>query len=258
MWGGLAIALLVWGCAHAPKIPRAEVRSEPAWRSPDGRLEARVEMAGVLLASGRNEEALQVVAMARQEGGSGLPLDLIQARALHARGNLDEAFAILSSRLETEPNHAGLQATAGLITFDLGRKDEAEASFRKAVAFAPTDADVRNNLGFLLLVEGRAEEAVVELRECLKLDPSQDRARNNLGYALVALGRSDEALRTFRGVGTEGSSFASMGLAFERIGNSEQARSWYARALEREPQQPVALSRLAALAEGLPPSENSP
>lgn len=212
-------------------------------------------MAQVLLESGRAEEALQLVTMARQDGGEGLELDLLQARALHARGMLEEAVAVLAPRVQRAPRVAALRAELGLLYFDLGRMGEAEAELLRAVELEPSDPAIRNNLGFLLLVQGRPQEAVVHLRECVRLDPSQERARNNLGYALVALGREDEALRTFLGTSDEARARASMGLAWERVGASDKAILWYRRALEADPGLATARARLDALA---PPGPEPP
>ena len=73
-------------------------------------------------------------------------------------------------------------------------------------------------------------------RRALALDPELAGAHNNLANALVAQARSEEALVHFR-----------RALALEELGDTDQARADYRRALELQPDFADARRRLNQL-----------
>jgi len=201
-------------------------------------------MAEQLLDSHNAEQALVVLAAARQEDGGSVSIDLLQARAWLALGMVGEASAALDPWLEHPPGKAEFWRIVGLVRFDQKRTQDAETAFRRALELDPHDFEANNNLGFLLLSVGRPEDALPCLRAAVSVRPTEARARNNLGFALAALGRDDEALDAFRTTGPEAEALAHVGLACERRGDREQARSWYQRALDTDPHQPIAVEAL--------------
>lgn len=255
---GFGLFLLValgTGCAH----DRAKAQPPPAWASPEGRRAAQLDMARFMLDAGRPEEALQVLTAARQTaGGEDLEMDLLQARALQARGLHLEALGLVEPWTHRRLRNAELEGVVGLLEFDLGRLPSAEAHLRLAAELAPEQAEAWNNLGFVLMVQGREEEAVEAFQAALKQAPNNDRARNNLGFALATLGRDREALAAFKASSTEGSALANMGLAKERSGDLPAALDFYQRALSVEPGQSIARQGVQRLATHPPSTEVTP
>ncbi|MBN1336278.1 MAG: tetratricopeptide repeat protein [Deltaproteobacteria bacterium] len=236
----LLVAALAAGCAHARLEP-------PPWTHEAGRHTARLEMAEQLLDMHNPEQALVVLAKAREEEGGSLALDVVQARAWLALGLTGEASAALEPWAERDPENLAFWQVLGLVRFGQKRVEEAESAFRRALALDPRDFDANNNLGFLLLSVGRSEEALPALRAAVAARPTEARARNNLGFALAALGREDEALDVFRATGPEAHALAQVGLAAERRGEPEKALAWYQRALSADPSQPLAVEALSRL-----------
>ncbi len=239
---GMLGSLLAVGCAHAggTDARRAAAQPAPSWTTPEGRLESRMDMARTMLDMGRHQEAMAILTEARREAGGELELDVLQARATLALGMAGEAAALLEPRLDRPPKHAEFYRVLGLIRFDQDRLDEAEEAFRRALEIEPDAFASHNNLGFLLLVRDRPDDAIRYLRRALQLHPDDRRARTNLGFALAALLRDEEALEVFRAAHSEPVALANLGLACERRGTPEDALTWYQRALELEPNQPLA------------------
>ncbi len=249
-WFTLLASILV-GCTARTTAQAPQSSAEPGvdWSTPKGREEARLDMARTLLDMGRAQEAMTVLAAARQESGSELAVDVLQARAYLGVGMAGEAAALLEPWLRRSPRDAELYRTLGLVRFEQRRLEEAERAFLEAVEIEPDSFDSSNNLGFLLLTAGRPEEALVHLRAALALRPTDRRARNNIGFALAALERDEEALDVFRAADIEPSALANMGLACERRGDPNQARAWYDQALAIDPGQHLALEALQRLDE---------
>jgi tetratricopeptide (TPR) repeat protein len=124
-----------------------------------GSLPARNELAVVLLALGRPEEALQ----------------------------------LLRWVLKRAPDLAAAHANCGIASEKVGRVDEALACFRRAVTLEPDSTTARNNLALCLRRLDRHEEAEVELRRALDLAPGDASTATNLAVLVRELGRPLEA-----------------------------------------------------------------
>jgi len=93
------------------------------------------------------------------------------ARALHARGETEQAVAAYGEALERvtkQPGHViARRAANGLASLlaERGQLEQAEVVLRKAWARFPGDATVRGNLVKVLRAQGKnAEAAVLEKR----------------------------------------------------------------------------------------------
>ena len=251
----VACACLTAGCAAAH--PGAVVEGPAPWETAEGRHVARLGMAEQLIEAQNPRQALVVLAAAREEEGGSVALDVMQARAWLALGMVGEASAALDAWLDHPPKQAEYWRVLGLVRFDQERVPEAEEALRRALEIDPRDYEANNNLGFLLLSLGRQEEALTHLRAAISVRPDEPRARNNLGFALAALERDEEALDAFRTTGPEAEALARVGLACERRGDMDEARSWYRRALDADPRQPIAVEALGRV-EPPPDGETPP
>jgi tetratricopeptide (TPR) repeat protein len=118
---------------------------------------------------------------------------------LGQRSQLDEAIAVIRSRLESAPNDAKLDF---LLADLIMRKsddpqqtgqDEARRLLIKAVRLQPDLAKAHAALGKLLLKSGQAEEAISELKVALEKEPNDRVALNQYVLALTRLHRTGEA-----------------------------------------------------------------
>lgn len=244
----LLVGLIACGAARArPAAPEV-----PAWTTPTGRDEARLELVEMLLDSGNPEGALAMVARVRAEGARGPELDLLQGRALRQTGLLDDALEILSRVPARHPSYPSAQSELGLLEMDRDELGAATSYFSAATRADPENAAYWNNLGFCLLSAGRAEEAVDALRRSLALDASSPRTRNNLGFALLAAGRDKEAWRVFRAGTPEADARYNLGVGYELKGDLVAATAAYQDALKARPEHAGARAALDRMLPNVP------
>jgi len=241
------MVMLLAACAGGKRATSPEVTEMPAWKDPEARLAAQLDMGEALLEAGRANAALQLVRQLREEGRKGAELDALHARALRAVGLDQDAKEVLERGIKRAPRDAELHAQLGILAMDGGEPDAAVTHFRKATRLAPLDADSWNNLGFALMAAGRAPEALEPLREAVRLDGTRIRTRNNLGYALVAAGRVQEAFRIFAATSGPAEAHFQVGVGLEMRGEPSAARQAYDEAISADPdhsQAQAALKRL--------------
>ncbi|HVN41949.1 MAG TPA: tetratricopeptide repeat protein, partial [Steroidobacteraceae bacterium] len=127
---------------------------------------------------------------------------------------------------------------AGLANEHTGNYPLAERSFRRGLEIAPEDAELRNALGWALFQDGRTAEAVTEYERALKADPKHVKAHNNLALALVELGRLEEAaghLKASLAIEPKAEIYSDLGFIMARLGQADEARADYLKALELDP-----------------------
>lgn len=256
---GLLVAMLAACATRRAAEPDVAPAEPPAWSTPEGAEQTRLQLVEALLASGSPDAALAMISRLRADGLDGADLDVLQARALIEVGLLDDAESILDTTVRRSRRHAGAWNTMGVLRTEQGDIEGAAAAFKAATRAAPDAPQAWNNLGFTLHGLGRPEEAILALREALRLDASDARTRNNLGYALVAAGRTDEAWRTFRASTPEPDARYNLALGLELSGDVDRARREYARVLETEPDHALARDAIVRLdTPSPPPTDTSP
>jgi len=115
------------------------------------------------------------------------------AVVLLALGRAEQALQLLRWVLKRAPDLAAAHTNCGIAWQDLGRPDEALAHFRRAAALEPDSASARNNLALCLRRLDRHDEAEPELRRALQLSPGDVWTATNLATLLRDLGRPLEA-----------------------------------------------------------------
>jgi len=115
------------------------------------------------------------------------------AVVLLALGRPEQALELLRWVLKRAPDLAPAHTNCGIAWQATGRLDDALASFRRAVALEPEGAPARNNLALCLRRLDRHDEAETELRRALELAPGDPWTLTNLGVLLRDLGRPGEA-----------------------------------------------------------------
>lgn len=161
-------------------------------------------------------------------------------------GRYNEAISELSLAASLDPKLTEAHNLLGVAYDKKGFGDRARESFERAVKMEE-DADTLNNLGFSLYQNGNYRAAVDRLKRAAKLAPTDERILNNLGLALCRLGKIDEAYKAFtRATGplTGNLNTAKM---LERFGREDDAIRYYEAAREIDPNNTMALRRLADL-----------
>ena len=127
-----------------------------------------------------------------------------------------------------------------------GFGDRAKDSFERAVKM-DEDADTLNNLGFSLYQNGNYRAAIDRLKRAAKLAPTDERILNNLGLAYCRLGKIDEAYKAFsRATGPLNGNLNTAKM-LERFGREDDAIRYYEAARTIDPNNTLALRRLADL-----------
>lgn len=118
----------------------------------------------------------------------------VLASERHAGGAFDEALSLArrSANARQAPDHRRLLALGQLLA-QLGHPAEAIAVLRKALAAHRRDSRTRYGLGLLLLDKGDMAEARLHLEKALRLNPESVATRVALGRIEKAAGRLDAA-----------------------------------------------------------------
>ena len=128
--------------------------------------------------------------------------NLERGRALLNRGNLNDAIAVLSTAVSTEPQLHEAYNLLGVAYESKGMRDRAFESFEKALKADEKNAEYLNNLGYLYLKNGDYDKAAKYLKRAVKVAPQGQRYWNNLGLVQAQRGNFDEAYECFvRAVG---------------------------------------------------------
>ena len=161
-------------------------------------------------------------------------------------GRYSEAITELTTAASLDPKLTEAHNLLGVAYDKKGFADRARESFERAVKME-ADADTLNNLGFSLYQNGNYRAAVDRLKRAAKLAPNDERILNNLGLAYCRLGKIDEAYKAF--TRATGPLVGNLNTAkmLERFGREDDAIRYYEAAREIEPNNTIALRRLADL-----------
>src|SRR3954453_14821020 len=201
----------------------------------------KFETAGVTRIEDANNKVVK-----RDTSQSSAKEHLEAGRAYLLEGNYNDAITELSMAASIDPKLTEAHNLLGVAYDKKGFADRARESFEKAVKMEE-DADTLNTFGFSLYQNGNYRAAVDRLKRAAKLAPQDERILNNLGLAYCRLGKTDEAYKAFaRATGplTGNLNIAKM---LERFGREDDAIRYYEAAREIDPNNTVALRRLADL-----------
>lgn len=182
---------------------------------------------------------------------------LAAGRLYLTNGRLNEAIGELSTAVSLDRRLAEAHNLLGVAYAQKGLQERAAESYERAVKAEPDDAQTLNNLGFTLYQNGNYRAAVDRLKRAVKLAPTDDRILNNLGLALCRLGKFDDAYKNFARAGGELTGNLNTAKMLERFGREEDAIRYYEGARRVDPNNSIALRRLADLYQRLGRVEES-
>jgi tetratricopeptide (TPR) repeat protein len=207
-------------------------------------------------------------------------------RALENKGQTNEALAQFNEALRLRPDFDAAHVMVGLMLSNEGKYDEAEGHYRAALNSNPDSSAAQSDWGMALTKQGRWQESIPHYEESLRLDPNQPEAHNNLGIDYLQTGRVAEGIKELRIALKLNPEFADTkfvlgqalnqsaqwaeaaaileplakarssdsnaqfqcGLAEEHLGQTRDAMTRYAMALQTNPDFPEALQHLAWIA----------
>ncbi|MEJ2060524.1 MAG: type IV pilus biogenesis/stability protein PilW [Gammaproteobacteria bacterium] len=135
------------------------------------------------------------------------------------RGNMDLADTKLKKALRQNPDSAQAHNAYAVLMDRLGEYDKANDYFQRAVDLAPDDSGIHNNYGAFLCRRGKVKQGLEQLKTALR-NPLYQTPE----YAL-----------------------SNAGLCELKAGDTEAAKKYFRRALQRNPRLPSALFQLAKL-----------
>jgi Flp pilus assembly protein TadD len=168
-------------------------------------------------------------------------------RQLLLSGQVNEAITELSMAASLDPKLTEAHNLLGVAYDQKGLVDRAKESYEKAVKSDSDDAETLNNLGFSLYKAGNYRAAVDRLKRAAKLAPTDERILNNLGLALCRLGKFDDAYKSFARAGGPLTGNLNIAKMLERFGREDDAIKYYEDARKIDPNNSIALRRLADL-----------
>jgi Tfp pilus assembly protein PilF len=161
-------------------------------------------------------------------------------------GAYNEAISELSTAVSLDPKLSEAHNLLGVAFDKKGFGERAKDSFEKAVKIEE-DAETLNNLGFALYQNGNYRAAVDRLKRAAKLAPADERILNNLGLAYCRLGKVEEAYKAFTRAAGPVTGNLNTAKMLERFGREDDAIRYYEAARQIEPNNTIALRRLADL-----------
>lgn len=161
-------------------------------------------------------------------------------------GNYGEAISELTLAVSLDPKLGEAHSLLGVAYDKRGFGDRAKESFERAVKI-DEDADSLNNLGFSFYQSGNYRAAVDRLKRAAKLAPNDERILNNLGLAYCRLGKIDEAYKAFSRATGPLTGNLNVAKMLERFGREDDAIRYYEAARQIDPNNTIALRRLADL-----------
>lgn len=135
------------------------------------------------------------------------------------KGETERAKAPLSEALKLDPRSESANVALALVFQQEGEAPLADKHFRAALAAAPDNARILNNYGAFLLQEQRYDEALKHFQRAVTDTLYVERSRV----------------------------FENLGLTYNQLGQTEEAKASFERALRLNSRQPLALLELARI-----------
>ena len=225
------------GHKYAPAVP-AEVRAE-------------VRKVMPMMRAGRFAEAeLLAASLLSRHPRCAAAVNLL-ATAQAKQGKTDAAVANYNKAAALDPEDAEPLNNLGQVLTDAGRLPEALEAFRGAVVAAPCMVPALVHLALALQRSGKVTEALPFAQRAAALDPRDSTPLVTLGNLYTMQRNFEAAEAALRRVLTLAPSRADaqalMAQALSRLGRDGEAMQHYDRALELQPDLPLAISGKAAL-----------
>ncbi len=215
-----------------------------------------------LFQAGQEDDARQVLALARQQGLEGHDVDALALRLeggagfggpssavpAHAPGGSPRLAPETDQRPRPKPSRKALRKERQpsrhevdlLVTlFGEGRLADAMARAKEMTARFPSYWIGWKMLGVILQQTGRNAEALPPMQKATQLSPQDAEAHNNLGIILKNLGRLKESAASYRRSlrinGNYAQAHGNLGATLQQMGRLNEAEASYRQALRIDP-----------------------
>jgi tetratricopeptide (TPR) repeat protein len=165
------------------------------------------------------------------------------------QGNFPAAIAQFQEALKLNPNHRNALYHLGQVYTATRQYGEAFAVWQRYLKVTNYSPAAYNNLALCYEQAGRLEDAEKAYKAGIEKDPSDPSCRVNYGLMLARHGRIDDATAQLQTVLSPAETQYNLGSVYEQLGNRDEAKRRYRKALELDPKLADARRRLADLKE---------
>ena len=217
-------------------VTAAEQFCRQALAADDSLGDVRVALARLYSLAGRQDEALDELAMARKSDADNPDLWRTLGQVYEAKGANEKAEAAFQRAIEIASWDVRPYQELGEFYFHAGRYQDAEKMYAAMVKKSDGSAAAYTGLGAILTIQGKFEEAAAAHRKAIQKDPNS-RTYTNAGSAYFYQGRFEEAaLMNQEAVALAPEDFRLVGNLADAVrflpGRAEEARELYQRALD--------------------------
>ena len=170
-------------------------------------------------------------------------LFLVEGDILAQIGRHEDAYALYSQYLETQPDDPEILYARALTAEHLDRLDDAERDFRRVLQQDPDNARTLNALGYTLADRTeRYQEALIYVQKAFAQTPDDPAVIDSMGWVLYRLGRLQEArdhLQKAFDMTGDGEIGAHLGEVMWAMGDKDAARAVWDKARREAPDNAV-------------------
>ena len=181
----------------------------------------------------------QVVSLVDSVAEGWLNLGLVLRRIGDTTAEL-ETYVTALERVKGEEAWASVAFALGAAYERAGRIEESIQTFEKLLAVAPDNAAALNYLGYMLADRGmRLDYARRLIERAVRLSPNNGAYLDSYGWVFFRLGDYEKALKYLKQAADLQSDpviFDHLGDAYQALGKVDEARRWWRRALELQPE----------------------
>ncbi len=207
-------------------------------------LPAQTRIANLLLEQGRISEMQEHLANMRADSPNrAVQLIMVEAQAFADRKMEQEVFTVLDKALSDQEDDVDLLYFRAMTGEKFGRLDILERDLGRIIENDPDNADALNALGYTLTDRtDRHEEALELIERALAIKPDEAAFIDSLGWAHFRLKNFDVAIEHLRRaleLFQNDEVAAHLGEALWTVGNTEEAREVWDKALELAPESEI-------------------
>jgi len=176
-----------------------------------------------------------------------------------AAGNTDQAIATYQESVKINPTDSRFYVLLGEMYESKHQFPEAKQMYQKALAIQPDNALAKNNMAYLMLQEGgNVDVAFGMAQEARRGMPDSPNSADTLGWAFYQKGVYGSAISLFKESLKDGQkgdqpedalTYYHLGLAYQKNGQKDLAKTSLQKALKLNPKLPEAESARQTLAQ---------
>jgi len=226
---------------HRPKLAEAEQAYSEALKFNPTYYDAHSNLGDVYQLQGKPAEAERAYRRAIELGAPYANTYYNLGITYVDTGKLAEAEGALLRALEIQPTNTEARYTLGWVYDNQGKYALAEQAYAETLRQKPSYPEPRINLGVLLTKQGRYKEALEQLQIAQRYAPSHPVLLYALGDASMKTNHYQEAIGPLSQLARQEPQHqlvhTSLGLCYEALGNKEQAKVHFQKAIEVAPQE---------------------